>query len=958
MKEQVKSFWTIILILAITAISPTGAFAQKGGIIAGTVVDKTTGEPLISATIRVAGTKLGTKSKIDGSYRIANVPAGTYSLVFSYLGYRGYEVKDVVVKSGEVTTIEAPLQDEAIMKDEVVVTAKAEKTTGAALLKQRQKADAVSDAIGAEEIARGGSGDAADAIKKVTGATTVGGKHVYIRGLGERYSSTQLNGANLPSADPDKKSVHLDLFPSGMIENITTIKTATPDKPGDFTGGTVDIKTKSFPDKFKASVSLSSAYNLSRTGDDMLTYAGSDTDWLGYDDGTREIPNFVKNVIDSKDKSVPFLSQAFADKEKAYLLNDLSKAFSPVMAPDTKTMPVDHSFSVSVGDNLFNQKLGYLASFSYGRKYDSYDDGVHAIYLLPGQITDSSALNKEVLVSDQKSVDEVVWGSMMNLAYNVSPNHRVGFNYMYNQSGTSETRYQSGYDRYYGDNLTYETRVLKWVERSINSIQFNGKHNFDFFEDSKLDWLVSYSDNVQSEPDLRFFTNDYIVDRNDPTDTTFNIDQSLYKFPSRYFRDLTEDNLSANLDFEFPFKNLTNLNFKFKTGYSYQKRTREFREHRFDIAQDKANYDGRPTEFFVDYTGIIDSSNNFYRFGNYIQYYNPLAASYDGDQEISAYYAMIDWFVTDKIRIIGGARYESTDMNVRSLDSTKADRAGILDNQDLLPSMNFVYQLSDEMNIRGAFGKTLARPNFRELAPYSSFEYVGGYIFLGNDSLKRTLIDNYDLRWEWFLNPGEIVAFSGFYKDFSNPIERTIINVNDEIKYKNVNKASLYGFEFELRKTLGFIDPMLEQFQFGANFTYVFSEVDISEEELKEIRQFDPNASSTRELQGQSPFVLNLDLSYVNWESGTDANLHFYVFGKRLSEVTQQGTPDIYEYPRPDLNLVVSQKLMDSFKIKLSAKNLLNANYEKAQEFRGKKYIVQDYQLGTVLSLSFSYAID
>ncbi|MFW5701645.1 MAG: TonB-dependent receptor domain-containing protein, partial [Bacteroidota bacterium] len=863
----------------------------------------------------------------------------------------------IQIKPGEVYNLTASLKDETIMTDEVVVTAKAVRTTEAALLKERQKAEAFSDAISAEDISRGGSGDAADAIKKVTGATTVGGKHVYIRGLGDRYSSTQLNGANLPTADPDKKSVHLDLFPSGMIENITTIKTATPDKPGDFTGGTVDIRTKSFPDRFRMKYSVSTSYNNITTGQDFLAAPGSGTDWLGYDNGKRNIPAPVREIINSPDGRIPYISEAYSKSspEKAYELQHLSQSFDPVMHPLTKTAPMDHGFSLSIGDNLFDQKFGYLASFSYKRDFHSYSNGVQAIYLLPGEVTNSPALNKEVYVSDNKSDDEVIWGSMVNLAYNVTSNHQVGVNFIFNQSGISSARYQNGWDRYYDRN--YETRVLQYTERNMNSAQLSGKHNFDFADDIKLNWNFTTSRTSQYEPDLRFFTNDYGV--GEDGDTAYAIDASLYKYPSRYFRDLNEDLVSGSADMEIPFKKIMDIPLKFKTGFSYNQKNRDFRENRFDLAIDdkkRVKYDGRPNDFFRTNTGIVDSSS-FYRFGNYIEYYNPDSSEYNGSQEVMAAYGMADWQITDLVRFVGGVRFETTNLDVwrPSIGRSGND---LLDENDILPSLNLIYTLSDNMNIRAAFGKTIARPTFREVAPYSSFEYVGGYILLGNPELERTMIDNFDLRWEWFQNPGEILAVSGFYKDFRNPIERTIINVNDEVQYQNVEEAKLFGAEFEFRKNLGFINPVLKEFLFGVNFTYVYSQVDIPEDELEQIRAFDPDASSTRELQGQSPYILNLDLSYVNWDTGTEANLHYYIFGKRLSDVTQQGTPDIYELPRPDLNLVVSQKLFDRFTFKISAKNILDSRYEKAQEFRGTEYIVTSYELGRSFSVGISYGID
>ena len=351
------------------------AIAQETGTITGKVVDATTGDELVGATVMIKDNKLGSVAKIDGSFRIANVPVGEYTLTVNYIGYTKVEIKGVKVTPAEVNKLNVSLQPEDVMTDEVVVTARALKTTGAALLKDRQKAGAMSDAIGAEEISRTGGGDAADAIKKVTGATTVGGKYVYIRGLGGRYSSTQLNGANLPSADPDKKAVHLDMFPSDLIENIKTIKTATPDKPGDFTGGTVDINTKSFPEQFKFGLSMSSSYNTNTTGRTILTHNSSPTDFLGYDNGEREVPDLIQQrfnvpkmikqdgkLVENPDYGIPEITQARSknNTDKALLLDELSTAFDREFAPHNMSAPLNTGFSINAGDNLWENKLGYM----------------------------------------------------------------------------------------------------------------------------------------------------------------------------------------------------------------------------------------------------------------------------------------------------------------------------------------------------------------------------------------------------------------------------------------------------------------------------------------------------------------------------------------------------------------------------------------------------------------------
>ncbi|HDZ12998.1 MAG TPA: TonB-dependent receptor, partial [Bacteroidetes bacterium] len=282
-------------------------------------------------------------------------------------------------------------------------------------------------------------------------------------------------------------------------------------------------------------------------------------------------------------------------------------------------------------------------------------------------------------------------------------------------------------------------------------------------------------------------------------------------------------------------------------------------------------------------------------------------------------------------------------------------KPGKLKTADWLPSLNVVYNIVKNTNLRLAYGRTLARPTFREMAPYASFDFVNDYFFVGNAKLKRTLIDNFDLRWEWFPNPGEILAVSGFYKGFKNPIERAILNVNGEVQFQNVDKAAVVGAEFEVRKHLGNLIPQLSHFQLGANVTLAHSKVTIPEEELLVIRNVNPNADDSRPLQGQSPYILNFDLVYSNEKIGTVATAYYNVFGERVAAVSMGGTPNVFELSQPILNLTISQHVWRGFRFSLSAKNLLNPAIRKVHHFKGKDYITEDYKRGRNISAGISY---
>lgn len=945
----------IIILFGTMAVMSMSLFSQTGT-LSGKITDQDYGDAMIGATVQIKDTKLGAMTKVDGSYTIKKITPGTYTVTFSYIGYAKTEVKDVVIKADEVTKVDISLKTESTMSEEVVVTAKAVQETGAALLKERQKSDSFSDAIGSKEISRGGANDAGSAMNNVTGASVVDGKHVFIRGLGDRYSNTQLNGVNLPSSDPDKKSVQLDLFPAAMIENIVTIKTATPDKPGDFTGGSVNIKTKSYPDKFKAGLTMSSSANTIVTGKDMLTYGGSSTDWLGFDNGKRNVPDAIKNS-----NGIPTVTDVRSKKKDtdglgASKLNDLSHAFDSEMAPSITQAPLNGRMSLNVGDqfSLFGNTLGYLASMSYGNNINNYSDGMFAIYELTSG--DANVLRSNKIINDSKSTSEVNWGTLANIAYDFSATDQVKFNLFYNQSGESVAQSISYYDESYPESSQIRSSTLKYTERNIQSYQLSGEHSFASISDAKVDWNLSTANTMQNEPDLRFFT--YELDNVTGSDTTWRIDENHYDLPTRYYRDLQETSNNAKLDIEIPLTEAVGNPLKFKTGFAYQNKDRNFNQDRYVIGKDHDMvFDGNVNQFVSDSSGISDwkSNKNFNYFGLYIEDRFVPKDAYTGAEDISAFYGMVDVELFTGMRLVGGTRLENTDISITSRDTSLPIAS--INKADLLPSVNAIYNLTENQNIRFAYGKTLARPTFRELADFDFFEFVGGYTFIGNPNLQRSLIDNFDVRWEWFMNPGEIISVSGFYKDFTNPIQRVIVNANGNVQMRNVDNAKLFGLEFEARKNLGFI-PELQNFQIGVNITLVNSVVDLSEAEYQLNKSYDPNASRTRQLQGQSPYIINLDLSYVNYDLGMDAGLHYNVFGKRLSDVSLGGTPDIYEQPRNMLNFTFSQRLIENLNIKFSARNILDARMEKLYRYKGQEYYNTQYDLGTSFSLGFSYSFE
>lgn len=950
-------------VLLISTLLVLPAQAQTGA-VRGTVLDAETGETIIGANVRLEGTTTGSTTDLDGRYEILNVPQGIYRVVFSYIGYAASTVTDVEVMAGQATRLDVTLRPAALGLDEVTVEARAIRNNEATLLRDRQKATAVSDAISAEAISRSGAGDAAAAMSRVTGASVVGGRYVYVRGLGDRYSTTQLNGADLPSADPDRRAFNLDLFPSNLLDNIVTLKTFTPDKPGSFTGGLVNVGTRSFPEAFTFQFSTRVGYN-SRVSlqENLLGYAGGRRDWMGFDDGSRGLSSLIPETTFKAPSSVA----ARRSDSLATLIDQTARAFSPVMTPTLQEAPVNRSFSVSVGNQVrfLGRPLGFTGSFSYGQDYSGYTDGVSGRWNLSGgQVGEGAVLVPRNLYGDSLGVNQhgsadVNWGGIGTLSYKPHPNHSVTGTYLRTQSGSSSARYVSGYWEELTGNVTFESRMLSYTERSLHSYQLRGE---SVLPGMTVEWNASYATNTQAEPDVRFFANAFSEQEVDgQARRTYYIPYSNVAAPLRYFRALDETTTNLSLDVTVPFRTWGGLASRFKFGALQAATDRTFRERRFDyqrnIQVNFADFNGDVNAYFRA-AGIVDTlPNGTYVIGNYLNEATEARNNYDAAQRTPAAYGMVDLLLNRRLRFIGGVRFERTRIEAVSLDPDEP--RGAIRTDDWLPSLNLVYEVAPNMNVRGAATRTVARPVFRELSPYTTFQTLGDETFEGNPDLERTLVSNFDLRWDWFARPGEIVAVSLFAKQFQNPIERVILieRGNRATSIQNVDAGRVVGAEFEVRTRLDWIAPLLQHVRAGGNLTLVRSEVDIPAAERESLRQADPGASAKRELVGQSPYVLNLDVGYERPASGTAVNVFYNVFGPRLSTVVSGGTPDIYERPRPVLDLVVAQQLGRGVSTSLRVRNLFDTATRFAQQFQGQAYLYERYHSGREVSLGFTYAL-
>jgi len=952
-----KKLFTLTLILAFfTTLS-----AQDTGTVTGKVIEAESGFEVIGGNVSIIDTDKGTVTDLDGTYQLEVTP-GTYTIEFSYIGFATQQISDVIVSAGTVTPLDVQLGESAVELAGVEVVAKAFKNTEAAVLAIQKTAPVVLDGISSAQISKSGDNDVAGAVKRVTGVTVEGGKYVYVRGLGDRYSKTTLNGAEIPGLDPNRNTVQMDLFPTNLVDNILVYKTFSPNLPGDFTGGYVDIATKDFPEQFTFSASASVGYNpQANLNSNVLSSPRGGQDALGFDDGSRAIPGAVANT------DIPSYAASLGNSADAQTLVNQTNSFSNSWSQERVTQPLNHSFSISAGNQkeLFGKPLGFIASLSYQRGYTAYNGGQYGIYELTGQYDNTNKLTTQMLLEDDKGSEETLWGAMLSTSYKLSANNKINFMLMHNQSSTSTTRYLEGKKHRDDIDDIFQTRTWQFLERGLSTAQLKGKHVLGD-NNAQLNWISSYSLSSQDEPDLRYFTN-----RVNSINNNAFIKPSSDNVPTRFYRNMQQANWDNKVDFSVPFNQWNGKSAVFKAGAGYLTKTRDFRENRYNFNNNLTSIANGDVSAYFNPSNLLTVSDNgtssFANGGNgvyVVDNYDP-KNNYDASQDVISAYAMVELPLTDRLRAITGVRAEQTMIRLKTFDTETTltrypfldGEQSILDNLDILPSLNMNYELGERSKLRFAYSRTIARPSFRELAPFASFAVDGGFVFVGNPDLKRTITDNVDLRWEMYPKSGEIISVSAFYKNFTNPIERTFNPEaqNTELTLRNVDQATLLGAELEVKKKLDFVDA-LKHFSVGANFSYVYSRTDIDAEELALIRATQPNAKAYREMFGQAPYVVNALVSYRN-DKGTNANLSFNLVGDRISVVTKGATPNYYQKARPSLNFNISQRINDMFNVKISANNLLDADYKEVSTFKGVEYPITTYTLGRSFSVGVNYKL-
>ena len=940
----------LAIVICITGVLISDTFAQ--GKITGKLSDKKTGETLIGVSVKVSGTTKGTTSDVEGRYTLAGLSAGTFTLEFSYVGYPTKKISDILVSAGKVTNLDVVMEESGQELQQVVITATAKQESVSGLYVQQKNAISMSSGISADVIRRSPDKNTGEVLKRVSGASVQDNKFIIVRGLSDRYNNAMINNSPLPSSEADRKTFSFDAIPSALIDNVIISKTATPDLPGDFAGGAVQIKTKDFPDLKNLQFSYSVGYNSISTFKPFYGNSRSILDFSGFGASSRAMPSsfpasrqrYVNQPIDRR----VALTKQF---NNSWGINNLGT-----------TMPTQ-SIQLVYGNSFHfknDSKLGLILSTNY-RNAATISQEERNDYNEAGATGRGIPLFQ---YNDNYYNFSSTLGVLANISY-IKGNHKFALKNVFNQSFEDNYLQRSG---------TFDIQSLQKVSQQevtdkslINSV-LEGEHLLSQKNKSRLNWNTSFSRITNDQPDLRRLA--FVKKVTDNAEVPYQAQVPSVATPStagRFFSELGENVFGASVNYTLPVE-IKGQNQTIKAGLlkQYKQRNVSARVLGYVINTD----DFAASEALLSLPqGQLFSSANIAQDKFYLDDITNPANTYDGSGDLNAGYLMMTNELFKKLKATWGLRVENY---IETLDTRDNSGAVSINNNylDILPSINLSYALNDASNLRASYGRTVARAQFRELAPFSFYDFVTGTVKIGNTELQRTTIDNIDLRYELYPSPGQLISFSVFYKHLIKPIESNILSgstaASKSISYINAPEADVFGAELELRHNLGFINSgsvFFKNLVFTANAAAIKSQVNFG------------NAVTIldkRPLQGQSPYLINTGFQYSEPKSGLQANLLYNRIGRRIAivgfgqyngDTFQADYPDIYEAPRDLIDFQLSKSIIKSKgELKLSISNLLDSDANFYQDINtnktydsGSDQLINSVQFGRTISLGFGY---
>ncbi len=930
-------------------LSGSFAIAQNQGFLRGNVSDGEVGGPMIGATVVLTNDPgVGVVTDFDGNYSLP-LPPGTYSVRISFISFQTMTFPDVVIKDGEVTKIDAVLKSAIDELQVVEITETVRRNSETGVLLEMKNASNVVDGLSSQSIRKVGDSDLSGAIRRVTGVTVQAGKYVYVRGLGDRYSKTTLNGMSIPGLDPDVNAVQIDIFPTAVLENVAVYKTFTPNLYGDFTGGLVDIITKDFPEEKETQISLGLGFVPGQTfNDEFVLYDRGKLDWLGFDDGTRELP--INAAVRIPDETT--LSQS---------VEQITRAFSPNLAVTKRTAFLNTSLSARHGNQINKENgktFGYNFVVNYNNNNNYYDSFQSNVFLKDNNRDNNNLLPQEFRAG-VLATNAVQWSALASGAYKTQKS-ALGAMILRSQVGETNASKRISRDvEQTGATLVED--ILTYTQRELTTLIVDYKTRVNKLQ---IDLANALSLSRVYDPDFR--TTSISITTGAPTLITGD-----GAGINRFWRDLNEVNENFAADFTYNLKPLTKIRFggnalmkwrQFETfAYSHDRRNRQ-------------NVDGNPDWFLQpENVWTADERSGTFTIGNF----EP-ANSFDARQNVFAAYAMAEHkLYFDRLKAIYGLRMEAASMFYTGQDNIGAiifDDQQTLDEVNFLPSANLVYALTEKINLRGSFSQTIARPSFKEKSIAQIFDPITKRTFVGNLDLNQTEINNYDFRFEWYVTPRELISVAAFYKQFDGHIELVAFEAApDNFKPRNSGDATVLGVEFEIRKQLGFVvdgrSPLLNRLFLGGNVTIVQSQVDLKSVNTGNAGQteFDLRTNNLRagetlnqfrDMAGQSPYSINANLAYEILEKQLSVAVAYNVQGEQLTFIASGRNPDVYTVPfhSIDFNTFVSFGEGYRSRVSLSVQNILDEDRTLIyRSFGTDDEVFQSFKPGTTISAKYAY---
>ena len=791
---------------------------------------------------------------------------------------------------------------------------------------EKRGTDQISNVVGEEQFTRSGDSNIAESLKRVSGLSTVAGKYVYVRGLGERYATTLLNGAILPSPEPLNRVVPMDLFPTGILESVLVQKTYSAAYPGEFGGGVLQMRTKKSTDEFFWNFASTVGVIDNATFKDGYTVSGGDTDWLGIDDGFRAPSQELLNAT-ANGNELKLKSRFSGIGVPAEQLEVVGESFNNQYTPTEESAPPNVNISTSFGNfydiGATGMKLNYLASLDYSNSWDT--NRIERNTYVPSGVGLDIQEDLDV-VNTENSID---LSGIFSAGLDIDENNNVRFTSVALRQTDNRVFKTTGETLDAPDLSTVE---LQWVEREILSNQLQGDHYFPAFNEFVVNWRYSDIVATREAPDTRSY-------RYDGGEFSSRVDGNMRSF------DELEDNASElGIDLTMVFYGPRNSIITPKFGYvlSEKERNSEIRRFGFAFNGPLANNNQlllRPLEEILSPENITEA-------GFVIRELTRPTDSYKANNSLEAFYGQVEVNFDDRLRLTFGGRQEDFDQVTTTFDLFRPSTSVVADlsRKEFLPSFSATYIHYDHQ-FRLAYSETVSRPDFRELSTSPFINPETGREIFGNPNLDITSITNFDFRWEWYFGFADYVSAGIFYKEFVDPIEAVIFSpVDPRITYINAQSAENQGIELEGYKRLDFLGPVGEDFYVQGNISFIDSLVNIRQSDLGSL------TSSSRPLQGQSDVLFNFQIGYEPY-SGTTATLLYHYFGDRIDSVGIEGAPDLIQEGYGELNFIFIKELNRNWQVTAKAKNILDVRSEITQG----SLLTNGFKLGREASIQVQY---